>query len=182
MPATPRGCGSSTPPSSARIAPDVFAAARRQRAGQLDRAGAWWDRVLGLGGFDPSPSVPPNLCVHEGDAGPDGILGWKSDGGFGLVPPFGRVDVSWLSAATDQAYRNLWSYLTGIDIVDEIRLSARPVDERVRWLLPDARTLVTTEQVDFLWLRLLDVPAALSARRYAVPGERGAGGDRRRPR
>ena len=154
-----------------RVAPDVFAAARRQRAGQLDRAGAWWDRVLGLGGFDPSPSMPPNLCVHEGEAGPDGIVGWKSDGGFGLVPPFGRVDVSWLSAATDEAYRNLWSYLTGIDIVDEIRLSARPVDERIRWLLPDARTLVTTEQVDFLWVRLLDVPAALAARRYARPGE-----------
>jgi predicted acetyltransferase len=154
-----------------RIAPDVFARARRQRAGQLDRAGGWWDRVLGLGGFIPSPSMPPNLCVHEGDGGPDGILGWKSDGAFGLVPPFGRVDVSWLSAATDEAYHNLWAYLTGIDIVDELRLSARPVDERVRWLLPDARTLVMTEQVDFLWLRLLDVPAALSARRYAGPGE-----------
>jgi len=28
-----------------------------------------------------------------------------------------------------------------------------------------------TQQVDFLWLRLLDVPAALAARRYAIPGE-----------
>ncbi len=159
------------PAEFGRIAPDVFAVARRQRAGQLDRDGSWWDRVLGLGGFDRSPSVPANLCVHEGDAGPDGILGWKSAGDFGLIPPFGSVDVSWLAAATDQAYRNLWSYLTGIDIVDEIRLSGRPVDERVRWLLPDARTLVLTEQVDFLWMRLLDVPAALTARRYAVPGE-----------
>jgi len=157
-------------PQFGRVAPEVFAAARRQRAGQLDREGSWWDRVLGLGDFARSPSVPPNLCVHESDAGPDGILAWKGDGGFGLVPPFGRVDVSWLTAATDEAYRNLWSYLTGIDIVDEIRLSGRPVDERVRWLLPDARTLVTTEQVDFLWVRLLDVPAALTARRYAVPG------------
>jgi len=45
------------------------------------------------------------------------------------------------------------------------------VDERVRWLLGDARALVMTQQVDFLWVRLLDVPAALAARRYAVPGE-----------
>ncbi len=154
-----------------RVAPQVFAAARRQRAGQLDRDGTWWDRTLGLGDFTRSPSTPPNLCVHEGDAGPDGILGWKADGGFGLLPPFGRLDVSWLAAATGEAYRNLWAYLTGMDIVDEIRLSVRPVDERVRWLLADARTLVTTGQTDFLWVRLLDVPAALSARRYAVPGE-----------
>ncbi len=158
-------------PQFGRVAPEVFAAARRQRAGQLDRAGAWWDRVRGLGGFDRSPSVPANLCVHEGDAGPDGILGWRSGGDFGLMPPLGSVDVSWLAAATDEAYRNLWSYLTGIDIVDEIRLSGRPVDERIRWLLPDARTLVLTGQVDFLWMRLLDVRAALTARRYAVPGE-----------
>ena len=45
------------------------------------------------------------------------------------------------------------------------------MDEPVRWLLRDARTLVMTEQVDFAWLRLLDVPAALTARRYAVPGD-----------
>jgi predicted acetyltransferase len=41
----------------------------------------------------------------------------------------------------------------------------------VRWLLGDARALVMTRQVDFLWLRLLDVPAVLAARRYAVPRE-----------
>ena len=46
-----------------------------------------------------------------------------------------------------------------------------PVDEPVRWLLGDARTLVMTCQVDLLWLRLLDVPVALTARRYQVPGE-----------
>ncbi len=34
------------PAGSSRIAPDVFAVARRQRAGQLDRDGSWWDRVL----------------------------------------------------------------------------------------------------------------------------------------
>ncbi len=28
-----------------------------------------------------------------------------------------------------------------------------------------------TQQVDFLWLRLLDVPVALAARCHAVPGE-----------
>jgi predicted acetyltransferase len=41
----------------------------------------------------------------------------------------------------------------------------------VRWLLPDARAFTTDQTVDFLWLRLLDVPAALSARRYAIAGE-----------
>jgi predicted acetyltransferase len=45
------------------------------------------------------------------------------------------------------------------------------VNEPVRWLLGDGRTLLMTEQVDFLWLRLVDVPTALAARRYAAAGE-----------
>ncbi len=155
-----------------QIAPAVFERARRRRSGQVDRDDPWWSRVLGLDGFPAPERVPANLLVHEGDDGPDGLLAWTSrSGDFGLLPPFGTLDVWWLAAATDHAYRNLWAYLGGIDIVDEIRLSERPVDEPVRWLLPDARTLVMTQHVDFLWLRLLDVPAALSARRYATGGE-----------
>jgi predicted acetyltransferase len=38
-------------------------------------------------------------------------------------------------------------------------------------LLPDGRALEQSAIVDFLWVRLLDVPAALAARRYALPGE-----------
>jgi predicted acetyltransferase len=109
--------------------------------------------------------------VHDGNDGPDGLLSWKASGHWGLVPPYGSVEVWSLASASDAAYRNLWSYLSGIDIIDQVSLLNRPVDEPVRWLLGDARTLVMTQQVDFLWVRLLDVPAALAARRYAVPGE-----------
>ncbi|HET9102741.1 MAG TPA: GNAT family N-acetyltransferase [Solirubrobacteraceae bacterium] len=157
----------------ARVAPAVFAAARRHRAGQIDRAGTWYGRQLGEGEFAPSPSLPVNLMVHDGDDGPDGVLGWTPEPGghFSLIPPFLPLAASWFSAATDRAYRDLWAYLTAIDLVSEITLKDRPVDEPVRWLLPDARTLVTTELNDFLWIRLLDVPGALSARGYATAGE-----------
>jgi predicted acetyltransferase len=153
------------------LAATVFAAARRRRAGQVDRDAVWWNRVLGRAGYPPSDGLPHNWLVHDGDDGPDGLLGWRATGSFALIPPAASVEVWDLTSASDAAYRNLWAYLTGIDGVDEISLSNRPVDEPVRWLLGDPRTLVMTQQVDFLWLRLLDVPAALAARRYAVPGE-----------
>jgi predicted acetyltransferase len=153
------------------VAPEVYGAARRARVGQVDRENGWWDRVLGRDGYTPAEDLPHNWLIHEGDDGPDGLLAWKAIGDVGLLPPLGTVKVWDLAAATDAAYRNLWSYLSGIDLVDEVLLSDRPVDEPVRWLLDDARTLVMTEQVDFLWLRLLDVPGALTARRYAMPGE-----------
>jgi predicted acetyltransferase len=153
------------------VAPAVYAAARRRRVGQIDRDAQWWNRVLGRDGYAPSEELPHNWFVHAGDDGPDGLLGWKASGHIGLVPPLGAVEVWDLTSASDEAYQNLWSYLSGIDGIDEVSLSNRPVDEPVRWLLGDARALVMSQQVDFLWLRLLDVPAALSARRYAVSGE-----------
>jgi predicted acetyltransferase len=155
----------------ADVAPAVYAAARRRRAGQIDRDARWWNRVLGRDGYTPLEDLPHNWFVHESDAAPDGLLSWKASGPFGLVPPLGTVEVGHLASASDTAYQNLWAYLSGIDGVDQVSLANRPVDEPVRWLLGDARALVMTQQVDFLWLRLLDLPAALAARRYAVPGE-----------
>jgi predicted acetyltransferase len=153
------------------LAPAVYAAVRSRRAGQIDRDARWWNRFLGRDGYAPSEALPPNWLVHEGDDGPDGLLSWKASGQFGLIAPLATVEVGDLATASDAGYQDLWSYLTGIDGIDRVNLSVRPVDEPVRWLLGDARTLVMTEQVDFLWLRLLDIGAALAARRYAVPGE-----------
>jgi predicted acetyltransferase len=154
-----------------RIAPGVYAVAKQGRAGQLDRSADWWNRVLGLDGYPASDTLPHNLLVHEGSAGLDGLLSWKADGDIGLIPPYGVVDVGDLVATTDEAYRDLWCYLTGIDLIDRVRLPGRPVDEPVRWLLTDGRALVIDQLVDFVWVRLLDVAAALSARRYALGGE-----------
>jgi predicted acetyltransferase len=154
-----------------RVAPDVFAAARRRRAGQVDRDAGWWRRALGLDGTPHDPELPHNWLVHEGEDGPDGLLAWSATRDFGFLPPLAAVTVPGLFAATDGAERDLWAYLSGLDAVEEISLPNRPADEPIRWQLADARTLVLAQQTDFLWLRLLDVPAALAARRYAIPGE-----------
>ncbi|MGA9856607.1 MAG: GNAT family N-acetyltransferase [Solirubrobacteraceae bacterium] len=159
------------PGEFADVAEAVFAAARRRRAGQIDRDARWWNRVLGRDGYDPMEDGPHNWLVHEGDDGPDGLLAWRTSGNFGLLPPYATVEVWDLTSVGETAYRNLWAYLSGIDGVDQVRVANRPVDEPLRWLLPDGRALVTTRVVDLVWLRLLDVPAALCARRYAVPGE-----------
>jgi predicted acetyltransferase len=153
------------------LAPEVFAAARRRRAGQVDRDGTWWQHTVGTADDEPPRPAAHNWFVHDGDGGPDGLLGWSPMGEFRFVPPRGSVAVWDLTSATDTAYRNLWAYLSGIDAVEHVTVPNRPVDEPVRWLLGDARTLTITEQVDALWLRLLDVPAALTARRYSVPGD-----------
>ncbi len=149
----------------------MFERARRRRAGQVDRDHPWWDEHLGIDGWQVTHQLPHNYLVHEGDDGPDGILAWTAKGEPGTShPPLATVKVDGMFTATDIADRDLWAYLTGLDLVGRVELSG-PVDEPINWLLTDARALRVTEIADHLWLKLLDVPAALAARRYAVPGE-----------
>jgi predicted acetyltransferase len=58
-----------------------------------------------------------------------------------------------------------------MDVIDELVLKARPVDEPVRWLMHDGRSLRQGFTGDHTWVRILDVPAALSTRGYAMPGQ-----------
>ena len=157
----------------AAVGSDVFTMFRRRRAGQVDRDQRWWDIALGQDRYPAPPDgagLPHNWIVHEHGGLVDGIVGWTATRRGDLNPPGGRAQVWGLFAANDVAYRNLWAYLSGLDLIDEIALAERPVDEPVRWLLADGRSLVLENRTDFLWLRLLDVPAALSARRYALDG------------
>jgi predicted acetyltransferase len=152
-----------------KAAPDIFDAARQLRPGQVDRRDAWWDRQLALDGYEPI-GKRPNWILHEGPDGPDGLLAWKVTRDFDLSGRLGAISVDEFVAANESAYRDLWSYLGALDVIEEITLDNRALDEPVRWLLPDARALQQTSAYDFLWVRLLDVPAALAGRSYAIPG------------
>jgi predicted acetyltransferase len=108
--------------------------------------------------------------LHEGAEGPDGFLLWQPKAEFSVTGDMASIEVLDLVAASDCAYRNLWAYLSGVDLVGEVILHDRPVDEPIRWLLGDGRALRQTYAGDHTWVRILDVPKALAARGYAVPG------------
>lgn len=169
LPAPKEGSLRQVAPSElGEIAPAIFERARRQRAGQVDRHGRWWDRALGIG-FEPI-GKQSHWILHEGADGPDGLLAWHVTRDFELTGEMGAVNVPHFVAASDEAYLDLWGYLSGIDVVDEIHVDDRPVDEPIRWQLRDARALSYKHTFDYMWVRLLDVPAALAARSYAIPG------------
>lgn len=171
LPPPPAGSVHRVEPAELRdIAPAVFEASRRRRAGQIDRHSPWWDRRLGVDGYEPLEKKRPTWYLHEGPDGPDGLLAWTPTRDFELTGTLGAIKVEEFAAANDAAYLDLWAYLGGIDVVEEIFLDDRPADEPIRWVLGDARALTAKHRFDFLWVRLLDVPAALSARAYSVPG------------
>ncbi|RRO19363.1 GNAT family N-acetyltransferase [Saccharopolyspora rhizosphaerae] len=77
-------------------------------------------------------------------------------------PDYGLV-VTHLMAETPRAYAALWRYLVEFDLVREVAWKKAAVDEPIVHLLTDPRA-ADQRVVDGLWLRLVDVPAALAAR------------------
>ncbi|MDO9589591.1 MAG: GNAT family N-acetyltransferase [Microcella sp.] len=78
------------------------------------------------------------------------------------------LTVEYLCAVTDEALIALWHYVLDQDLVNTVVAHLRPVDEALPWLVSNPRAVQTVARRDHLWLRVLDVPAALSARRYAA--------------
>lgn len=80
------------------------------------------------------------------------------------------VVVDHLVASTGAAYRSLWAYLTDLDLTDWVEARGRPEHEPLQWALEDRRQLEVTSVHDHLWVRLVDLPEALSRRRYGADG------------
>jgi predicted acetyltransferase len=80
------------------------------------------------------------------------------------------IKVRMLVGLTPEAEAALWRYVFDLDLAGTVKLLDRPVDDPLRWRLADPRRLRATEVGDHLWVRLLDLPGALAARRYAVEG------------
>jgi predicted acetyltransferase len=156
----------------ADVAQRVFESQRRLWPGQVDRSGSWWSLHLNRDGFRaPEPEPTRTWIIHDGPDGPDGLLSWSVARDDWDDPRGMAVEVGDLVAGSWTAYAALWSYLTSLDLVSEVVLPVRPVDEPVRWLIGDGRALQQVAREDAVWIRLLDVPGALRARGYAVPGE-----------
>lgn len=91
---------------------------------------------------------------------PDGYALYRVRHGETMVA---RVEA--LTAVTPEAHAALWRALLGLDLMEQVQIDTYPADP-LPYLLVDSRQVHTTSQVDSLWLRIMDVRAALEARRY----------------
>jgi predicted acetyltransferase len=143
---------------------------RRWVPGNLARDDRWWDRKL-LDRPEERKGRPPRQhALHvEADGAVTGyalywLKGDWSEGG----DPEGRLTVQEVRASTPAAYAALWRFLFSHDLMRTIDAPDVPADDPVRHLLADPRAW-HARPADSLWVRLVDVGAALSARRYPAP-------------
>ena len=73
--------------------------------------------------------------------------------------------VNELMAATREASAALWRFCFDMDLITSTEALKRPVDDPLPWMLADPRRLERWIR-DGMWLRLIDVVAALKLRRY----------------
>ena len=112
---------------------------------------------------------PTFFALHEGGAGVDGYVIYKVAHDWPEGAPNSTLHVRDLVAANPGAYADLWRFALDVDLVTYVDASNRPSDEPLFHLLREPRRL-RARMSDNLWVRLIDVPGALAARRYGVAG------------
>lgn len=145
-----------------RVLPQVWERARLQQPGTTTRSDARWDRTIA----DPSSRVQFR-AVHETDGVADGYLTYRVKTNWPDNLPANEVTVAELVAASGEAHAALWAFVLEIDLAGSIRGDNMAVDDPIQWMLADPRRLVRKRR-DTLWLRIVDVVAALEGRRYAT--------------
>ena len=134
--------------------PEVFWSSAGSRAGVVQPPNPWWHDVFA--------EKNRNYYVEYRESDIEGYAVYQIKEQV--------VHVRQLIACTDDAYTALWNFCFGIDLVKTIKAWDRPTDDPLIWMLHDARALERKPR-DRTWIRLIDVPKALSSRTYAQEGE-----------
>ena len=150
----------------------VYDAVLPSRPGFIARNEPWWRGVV----YDPSASragTSPLHCVlAEDDSGPRGYAlysaasRWDSDTSL----PDGALTVREMVTADAAASAALAADLLSRDLTTEFRIRGRPVDDPLLYQLADPRR-ARPRLKDALWVRIIDVPGALTRRRYSAPAD-----------
>lgn len=148
----------------------VYDDARARTTAMPSRSAVWWDaEVLADPPDDRDGYGPKDLVVAVGDQGPDGYAVSRVQASWRDGIADGTVEVLELVANTPAALSGLWRYCLDADLCERLVAWRRPRVEPLEHLLADPRRLRRTDG-DGLWLRFVDLPAALGARAWTGTG------------
>jgi predicted acetyltransferase len=147
----------------------IYDAVRRTQPGMIERRGMWWDARFEDFEHDREGASPFFFALHEGPDGDDAYAVYRFKHDWPQAMPNGSVDVEELVATTPDAYACMWRFVFDLDLAARIKAELRPIDDPLLGLLVEPRRLRLTVR-DGMWLRLVDVSAALAARRYRIDG------------
>jgi predicted acetyltransferase len=148
---------------------DVYERVCNDTPGMYERTPTWWE----------AHRLPdPDGERHGG--GPMFKAVWEMDGraeAYALyrihqewdTEPLGHVQVLETMGTSSLAIREMWRFLTGIDLVARVRAAIEPAIHPLTFMLAEPRRL-RARLSDGLWVRVIDVKDALQSRSYAREG------------
>lgn len=107
------------------------------------------------------------IMVVELDGEPRGYVTFRRTLNWETSGPRGRVHAGEVVALDAAAARALWGALLDLDLTNEVAPFVLPVDDVITHLLVNLRA-AAPRTPDNVWVRMVDVAAALAGRRYAA--------------
>jgi len=148
--------------------PAVYEQMRAVTPGALSRTETWWRwGILHDAEHMRRGSGPKFRYLYEVDGSAEGYAIYRPKGDWDDRGPKGQVQVVEAMALTPRAERAVWSFLFGIDLMRTTKAGRVTVPHPLQLALADPRALGLTVG-DGIWVRLVDLPAALAARRYGA--------------
>jgi predicted acetyltransferase len=150
---------------AARAFPVVWERVRAVTPGMLSRSDVWWE-IRRIGDFDKSGG-PLQRVLFEIDGASMAYATYRFAVKVGMPGNIdGDLSVVEAVGATPEATASLWRYLCDVDLVRRIEAPGLPPTHPIVHLVRDPRRLHMTLE-DALWVRLIDVQAALAKRRWS---------------
>jgi len=108
------------------------------------------------------------VTVHDEAGDPRAYATLRRKENHTAAGPRFPVTIREAVAVDAAAAHRLWSFLLDLDLTSEVTTGLLATDDHLVSLLVDLRG-ATPRLVDNVWVRLLDLPVALAARRYSAP-------------
>jgi predicted acetyltransferase len=156
------------PGTAAGTLSPVYERVRAERPGWSSRDERWWHYLIADSPGRRRGATERRVVVHQGQSDVDGYAIYRVRAGSDHTGPAGEVHVTEIVATDPVAYTALWRFLLGIDLTRTARYRYATTDEPLLHLADEPRRLDARVR-DGLWVRVVDVGAALSARRYLAP-------------
>jgi predicted acetyltransferase len=148
--------------------PPVWEALFAERPGVFARTEAWWAaRRLRIP--DEEAGHPRRFVALDVGGKTQAYAVYKVQPGFENGLPAGKLEVLEALGVNPQATAEIWRFLLDIDLVETVHASLLPPDHPLFLLLARPRR-ARYRMFDALWIRLIDVGAALSGRAYVHDG------------
>jgi predicted acetyltransferase len=145
---------------------EIHDAARSQTPGMIDRPSLWWDRRTSDPEHQRHGAGPLRAAVIDGEA----YAMYAVTMDFEPSGPAGEVSVREVVAATPEGHAAIWRFLLELDLTRRLTYDLAASDDPLVHLVREPQS-VMRRLGDALWVRVVDVPAALTARRYTIPFE-----------